>query len=601
MGNAALGLTALGAWFRGVGGIGSNAVEITLDDYAYDYQFMVAFFDSKGLYFCNGAMITTQHIVTAASCFLDVTGGQSVFINRNAQAGLGSKDLTAPTSATQLDRMQLHPIADVMTHSSWNPNNYRYHPALAVDLAVVRLQDHILMGKGFYSQAGNYDERHLAYPIPIISEDTANAVNRYEAVNDANGPRVVSYAVRTGGTQTNPTINYGKLNYITQEINEGKQCQWNVFQYDIFNLWPVSFFQPDYSVCVPAQPNSRNACRDWGDRGSPLVAPYQNFQTSSSTTRLPKFVLIGIFVGNLRYYANESGVPVEKFTDCINLNTLTQPSPGTNVLQGVSNYVSMLYWGPWIQQSTGVLLAPRVPAQFTTIGPTAAPTRIPIPLTDCSQWCGTYNPSRDCWCDWECFDHEDCCDSFYESNNGCPDIVLDVVQLGGPATTLTSSTRSDLYQGSCADYSYCGRKSADCWCDYQCTQTGDCCTDYYVTCGDNSPLQKWLHTGGSCLANCGGFVKYDMGPNHAITGCWCDPECYLEGDCCPNFQSQCGTKIKSCEGFCGYHNAGGNCWCDAVCQIKGDCCDDFGSICPAERLPSALTLVAVDQLRTSGR
>lgn len=80
-----------------------------------------------------------------------------------------------------------------------------------------------------------------------------------------------------------------------------------------------------------------------------------------------------------------------------------------------------------------------------------------------------------------------------------------------------------------------------------------------------------------CVGNCGKKVGF----------CYCDDQCSLTGDCCPGFvyQEVCAELVPvstvyippvvsaQCIGHCG--NKVGFCYCDDTCHISGDCCPGF--------------------------
>jgi len=81
-------------------------------------------------------------------------------------------------------------------------------------------------------------------------------------------------------------------------------------------------------------------------------------------------------------------------------------------------------------------------------------------------------------------------------------------------------------------------------------------------------------TGGgdnSCVGNCGA---------QAPGGCWCDSQCAQFGDCCSDKAAACDAPPdpNSCVGNCGQQAPGG-CWCDSQCVNFGDCCTDKSPVC----------------------
>lgn len=75
----------------------------------------------------------------------------------------------------------------------------------------------------------------------------------------------------------------------------------------------------------------------------------------------------------------------------------------------------------------------------------------------------------------------------------------------------------------------------------------------------------------SCVGQCGG---------QAPAGCWCDEQCAIFGDCCPDKAAACDQRPGSCEGACGGQSPAG-CWCDDQCATFGDCCNDKVQQCDA--------------------
>ncbi len=75
----------------------------------------------------------------------------------------------------------------------------------------------------------------------------------------------------------------------------------------------------------------------------------------------------------------------------------------------------------------------------------------------------------------------------------------------------------------------------------------------------------------TCEGNCGG---------QSPAGCWCDEECFGNGDCCDDVCEFCDDLdgCNSCQDICG-DQAPGGCWCDAGCVDLGDCCNDACELC----------------------
>ena len=131
-----------------------------------------------------------------------------------------------------------------------------------------------------------------------------------------------------------------------------------------------------------------------------------------------------------------------------------------------------------------------------------------------------------------------------------------------------------VFLGSC--YGLCGGSSSNCYCDKNCVINGDCCPDYTSHCD----------TSHSCYGRCG---------HVSGAGCHCDTQCYQIGDCCSDYNLQCvnpitttpaTTVINTCAGRCSSGQSGlvrvassSNCYCDPGCVSVGDCCPDYQQQC----------------------
>lgn len=92
--------------------------------------------------------------------------------------------------------------------------------------------------------------------------------------------------------------------------------------------------------------------------------------------------------------------------------------------------------------------------------------------------------------------------------------------------------------------------------------------------GDEPPADA-----NSCVDSCGG---------QAPGGCYCDDQCEQFGDCCSDFTAEClepdpepepdPQPANSCVDSCGGQSPDG-CYCDSVCSQFGDCCEDFNDVC----------------------
>lgn len=138
----------------------------------------------------------------------------------------------------------------------------------------------------------------------------------------------------------------------------------------------------------------------------------------------------------------------------------------------------------------------------------------------------------------------------------------------------TSADRDELraLRGSCVDS--CGGKSqskrGNCWCDEECSEYGDCCTDYEDVCGE-PPVELCL-TDAACGA--GSYCDHTECLSNCPDGMVCPAVCY--GQCVesPVTNPQCG-------GFAGLPCPDG---LECV-DNPGDSCDpknggaDCGGIC----------------------
>jgi hypothetical protein len=176
-----------------------------------------------------------------------------------------------------------------------------------------------------------------------------------------------------------------------------------------------------------------------------------------------------------------------------------------------------------------------------------------------------------CWCDPSCITSGDCCADFGEY---CP--LSPTVPSSGSSSASTSCQN------------HCGKASGTCWCDNMCAETNDCCSDYGTLCqptpaataiptpADSSASESAPNSGLSCKGNCGTMAKSQA------KICWCEDSCKRLGDCCADFESECGAVpsrqiFGRCLGHCGVKAE--DCFCDAACEGKADCCPDFEAAC----------------------
>jgi hypothetical protein len=188
-----------------------------------------------------------------------------------------------------------------------------------------------------------------------------------------------------------------------------------------------------------------------------------------------------------------------------------------------------------------------------------------------------------CYCDAGCAEYGDCCaDKDAACGAGGEDPA-------GPAGSAPSCSGKCGGSDPQADDS-----GVNCYCDDACTGNGDCCSDYAAQCGggggddggagddggENPP------SGGSCVGYCGGAGSQGE-------SCYCDDQCTSSGDCCSDYASSCGGGgddggaggddggggAGSCAGYCGSSTDAGGCFCDPTCAEYGDCCPDYGTYC----------------------
>jgi hypothetical protein len=106
-----------------------------------------------------------------------------------------------------------------------------------------------------------------------------------------------------------------------------------------------------------------------------------------------------------------------------------------------------------------------------------------------------------------------------------------------------------------------GGSGGQCYCDAQCAQYGDCCSN----CSSGS--------GGSGGASGSGGTSGSGGQ------CYCDAQCAQYGDCCSNCSAGSGGSggASGSGGSGGTSGSGGQCYCDAQCAQYGDCCAGCGA------------------------
>lgn len=517
-------------------------------------EWVAAIFNGQGEYICAGSILTSQHVVTAASCFMNISNGFTKWQDRDAVIGVGSRLLKG-------NAMRMHLVASVTPHPSYNANNWAYHPAHLVDLAVLRLQTHIVFGS-------QHD---------VSTAVLGSAVNmQLIGQNSASMPIVVGWGP-TSKTNTAPSNTMTGFKDMPLD-DTGQKCNWGADQYFEWNqdnpdnqLPYLSFFDPETHLCMPVRNNKGASCSK--DGGNPLVMYTESPKES---------YLFGIYAG----FAPYGKCGEEKVTALGGTS-----GPFGNYMK----FVSILKFGPWIQQVTGVLLPHRYPASPTPAIPAPPTPRRNANLfpASCKNRCDKGEAlSASCWCDHDCKYHNDCC--------------LDYDEECDQGDGLDQGVGCAL-PGSCGGQTLAG---SNCWCDHECLKWGDCCDNYVLYCGKDPDAPR------SCLHKCGGkslggcwcdencAEKGDCCPDFKLCSslgyeegscldqcgkragsCWCDAGCLQNGDCCPNYATRCGI-MSSCEGFCGSKSY--DCWCDETCMGTGDCCEDFLAQCPDTHFPNEL-------------
>ncbi|XP_072037380.1 extracellular serine proteinase-like [Amphiura filiformis] len=77
----------------------------------------------------------------------------------------------------------------------------------------------------------------------------------------------------------------------------------------------------------------------------------------------------------------------------------------------------------------------------------------------------------------------------------------------------------------------------------------------------------------TCMTRCG-FTK------DVYHSCQCDPECSDRGDCCTDYPNLCWDNAPTCGFRCGNDsNDEYPCQCDSECMMRQDCCQDYTVLC----------------------
>eukprot|EP00462_Mataza_sp_D1_P000157 CAMPEP_0175091194 /NCGR_PEP_ID=MMETSP0086_2-20121207/1768_1 /TAXON_ID=136419 /ORGANISM="Unknown Unknown, Strain D1" /LENGTH=608 /DNA_ID=CAMNT_0016363911 /DNA_START=61 /DNA_END=1888 /DNA_ORIENTATION=+ len=419
-------------------------------------SFVVPILDAlSGEYICTGSILTSQHVMTAASCFVDLSSGVAKMVHRNSIVGVGASTTNSP-------EMKVHPVGQIKTHPSYNINNLKYHPADVVDLAVIRLQTHIAFGPNDKARAA-----------VIATDETSHLLTQ-----DRPAKNVIGFGI----TQLPRQGDTSPLQFSTTAqsaeviIRSGDYCQWSSDIYHQNSLKRVTYFDSKYHLCATVASN-RGACT--GDVGAPLTflgkAPMgtlpQNGRTVNVKTQDRPFI-VGLYQGLAP--GGECGratIAADVLKALGMVDEKPVPDPNAPALPpstpNYARFVNLLYWGPWVQAATGTVL----PATYY-VGKYVPPKKLPEfpplvrqPASKCGRCPGQAN-AKDCWCDAECEKNGDCCADFIDS--GCKKKIAGdqekAVQGGAAAQPLecvasnpvpAGATRTVPHTGTAAAISAC--------------------------------------------------------------------------------------------------------------------------------------------------
>ena len=137
-------------------------------------------------------------------------------------------------------------------------------------------------------------------------------------------------------------------------------------------------------------------------------------------------------------------------------------------------------------------------------------------------YCAGSPPS--CLCDSGCHQRGDCCP---DVNQTCP----------------AGSCAAAGYRACCTDGSSCVG-TGGCFCDFACTFFGDCCPDFVDLC----PIELGSVIGSCAAAGYSGCCENGTECLGSPANCRCDDECRDIGDCCSDIAVTCPVlrKFSSC-------------------------------------------------------
>jgi hypothetical protein len=567
--------------------------------------------DDGSKMFCSGAIISSQHILTAASCFLDVRDGRSAIIRRGGLAlvGMGQQMTSLDPKVQQLE------IAHVSAHPSFTPDNWRHHKGDLVDLAVVRLKKHIEMG-----------EDHNSQIVVLVNQDP-------EMENDfamlASSDSLLKNVMVSGFGTKQGRYQKSLVNFLPEVLESDGQRTREECEPDVTKFEPgdESDFDPYYHYCAARENSNNMLCPEVGDLGAPLSLEIQLADPRMSQQRVN--FLLGIYAGDGAYLYSTAdprdalvGTWDDRESQCTSRQSVQQTR------RNFDRFIRVERFGTWIQEHTATILPhryfPQMPSYedlISILSPSIGqPGALPAEIMREQNWkqsgsflcapddCGKKAKHQRCWCDLDCTKNGDCCSNFAQVCQRQQSLVVrppgscalpdKTTACGSKVATQAGENFNaacwcdklcEKNEDCCADYptvcgvtlaeSYkqgscknnCGKKAGDCWCDSNCQTNGDCCPDVGICHGTTAPGSV---NNGSCRGNCG----------HNSGLCWCDPGCTANGDCCADFVHVCSTEPSTCKGRCGHdvvNPDGTTCWCDDQCTIQKprDCCSDHAAFC----------------------